>query len=212
MFSLRIGFEFDSFTQLLNDFDGTGENDHFASTNDGPQVSSSAEIVRGPDVIINSSNALGSNFPADDGTRAVNWKLAIDNFASSHTYGVWWQKLLVHCYNAPPAATFEMNCISFLNDLSHELKPDGSNCYRPTTLVSALSVMKKGALHCCNIGNLSETTPQLSDFVGKLLKTQQPVRKAAMFSVLEISNFLDLPDTPQRLIDKVPRLECESVM
>jgi hypothetical protein len=72
--------------------------------------------------------------------------------------------------------------------------------------------MKKGALHCCNIGNLSETTPQLSDFVGKLLKTQQPVRKAAMFSVLEISNFLDLPDTPQRLIDKVPRLECESVM
>jgi hypothetical protein len=61
MFSLRIGFEFDSFTQLLNDFDGTGENDHFASTNDGPQVSSSAEIVRGPDAIINSSIALESN-------------------------------------------------------------------------------------------------------------------------------------------------------
>jgi hypothetical protein len=42
------GFDFDIFTQLLNEFDGTGEIDHFASMNVGPHVSASSEIVRGP--------------------------------------------------------------------------------------------------------------------------------------------------------------------
>jgi hypothetical protein len=42
-------------------------------------------------------------------------------------------------------------------------------------------------------------TPQLGDFINKLLKTQEPVRKASMFSVKEISTYLDLPDASHPL-------------
>jgi hypothetical protein len=69
--------------------------------NVGPHVSASSEIVRGPvhsDAfsILNSSIALGSNSPADYGERVEKRTLAINNFASKHTYRVWWLKLLVH--------------------------------------------------------------------------------------------------------------------
>jgi hypothetical protein len=96
------GFDFENLTQLLNDFNADAEIDASATMNVGLHLSASAEIFAGPvysDSIRNltSSIALGSNFPADNGERAVNWTLAMNNFASRPTYSAWWHKFLSFC-------------------------------------------------------------------------------------------------------------------
>mmetsp|Transcript_25900 Transcript_25900/g.24734 ORF Transcript_25900/g.24734 Transcript_25900/m.24734 type:complete len:444 (+) Transcript_25900:111-1442(+) len=155
------------------------------------------------DITMNSSIALGCNYPADDGERDRNWNLAMKSFKSHEYYEGWWYKFIKHCSQQPPTCTFEMNGISFLHALSDEPKGDGTKRYKGTTVLSVLSVMKKGALYCCNIRNLDTTTPQLADLVKKLLKVQAPAKKASILTKEEINRFFNLVDTAERLLDKV---------
>jgi hypothetical protein len=115
---------------------------------------------------------MGSDCLADDGERNSRWAATLDSMKSKKVYDTKQKIFNVFCQTQPSENTVIMNVVQWIKHRCEEKDSSGKACHRPTSVWGDLSVIKKWFRFALHINNLCEQSPQIEDYLRKMVKLQ----------------------------------------